>query len=124
MRTPTYLHFPLDEFRARLDGLRGPDGDSRPPTRSSCTAPENIYYLSGYQTPGFYLSLALIVPLERGPHPHPARPREVSRARVLDLRGLSPLPRHARLDRHHTGTRSSTLGSAPSASAWSADPGS
>ena len=66
MRTPTYLHFPLDEFRARLDGLRG-----RMATAGLDAlvlhGPENIYYLSGYQTPGYYLSLALIVPLERDP---------------------------------------------------------
>ena len=31
------------------------------------TSPENLYYLSGYQTPGYYWYQTLIVPLEREP---------------------------------------------------------
>lgn len=66
MRTPTYLYFSLAEYQRRLDGVRrrmqerGLDG-------AVITTPENIYYLSGYQTPGYYWYMALVVPLERDP---------------------------------------------------------
>ena len=66
MRKPDYQFFPLDEYRQRLDALR---------SRMACKGvdamlihtPENIHYISGYQTPGYYYYLALIVPLARDP---------------------------------------------------------
>ena len=66
MRAPAELHFSLDEFAARLAALRermvaaGIDV-------LLVTTPENIYYLSGYQTPGYYFYLALVVPVDRDP---------------------------------------------------------
>jgi Xaa-Pro dipeptidase len=66
MRTPTHLYFPLEEFRARLDGVRarmralGLDA-------IVLHTPENLHYLTGYQTPGYYWYMALIVPLESDP---------------------------------------------------------
>lgn len=66
MRAPDYLYFSLDEYAARLRGLR-----NRMQERSIqaliVTTPENIFYLSGYQTPGYYWSMALIVFLDREP---------------------------------------------------------
>jgi len=66
MRKPDYQFFSLDEYRHRLDALR---------SRMACKGvdamlihtPENIYYISGYQTPGYYYYLALVVPLDREP---------------------------------------------------------
>lgn len=66
MRTPTYLFFSLDEYRQRLDGVRR-RMQGRGFDAAVITTPENIYYLSGYQTPGYYWYMALIVPLERDP---------------------------------------------------------
>jgi Xaa-Pro dipeptidase len=66
MRQPTYPSFTLDEYRARLSALRkrmaahGLDA-------LVLHTPENICYISGYQTPGYYWYMALIVPLEREP---------------------------------------------------------
>ena len=66
MRAPRFQYFSLDEYRARLGALR------RRMERAGAdvllvTSPENLYYLSGYQTPGYYWYQALIVPLEREP---------------------------------------------------------
>lgn len=66
MREPANLFFPLAEYRQRLDGvrdrmaLRGVDA-------LLVHTPENIYYLSGYQTPGYYWYMALVVPMDRDP---------------------------------------------------------
>jgi Xaa-Pro dipeptidase len=66
MRTPEYLFFSLDEYRARLDGLR-----SRMQARGLdalvVTTPANTYHISGYQTPGNYWYHALIVPAGQEP---------------------------------------------------------
>ena len=66
MRAPRFQYFSLDEYRARLAALR------RRMERAGAdvllvTSPENLYYLSGYQTPGYYWYQTLIVPLEREP---------------------------------------------------------
>lgn len=66
MRTPTYLYFALEEYQQRLDGLR---------TRMEkmgvdvmlIHTPENLYYISGYQSPGYYWYMALAVPLQGDP---------------------------------------------------------
>ncbi len=66
MRAPRYQYFDLEEYRERLDALRrrmeGAGADVL-----LVTSPENLYYLSGYQTPGYYWYQTLIVPLEREP---------------------------------------------------------
>ena len=66
MRTPKYQYFTLDEYQQRLDALR-----RRMAQRGAdvllVTSPENLYYLSGYQTPGYYWYQTLVVPLERDP---------------------------------------------------------
>ena len=66
MRTPRFQYFCLEEYGQRLDALR------RRMERAGAdvllvTSPENLYYLSGYQTPGYYWYQTLIVPLEREP---------------------------------------------------------
>ena len=66
MRAPRFQYFSLEEYRERLDALRrrmeGAGADVL-----LVTSPENLYYLSGYQTPGYYWYQTLIVPLEREP---------------------------------------------------------
>ena len=66
MKAPRFQYFSLDEYRERLEALR------RRMERAGAdvllvTSPENLYYLSGYQTPGYYWYQTLIVPLERDP---------------------------------------------------------
>ena len=66
MRAPRFQYFSLEEYRERLDALR------RRMERAGAdvllvTSPENLCYLSGYQTPGYYWYQTLIVPLEREP---------------------------------------------------------
>ncbi len=66
MRAPRFQYFSLEEYRERLDALRrrmeGAGADVL-----LVTSPENLCYLSGYQTPGYYWYQTLIVPLEREP---------------------------------------------------------
>ncbi len=66
MRTPTYQYFSLDEYQERLDALRQ-RMEKRGADVLLVTSPENLYYLSGYQTPGYYWYQTLLVPLERDP---------------------------------------------------------
>ena len=66
MRTPRELYFSLDEYQARLDALR-----SRMEANGLDVllihTPENLYYISGYQTPGYYWYQTLIVPVDAEP---------------------------------------------------------
>jgi len=66
VRAPRFQYFSLEEYRERLDALRrrmeGAGVDVL-----LVTSPENLYYLSGYQTPGYYWYQTLIVPLTREP---------------------------------------------------------
>jgi len=66
LRTPKYQFFELTEYQERLDALR-----QRMELRGTdvilVTSPENLYYLSGYQTPGYYWYQTLVVPLEHEP---------------------------------------------------------
>ncbi|HCV27018.1 MAG TPA: Xaa-Pro peptidase family protein [Dehalococcoidia bacterium] len=66
MRTPLHQFFPHEEFQARLDGVRT-RMDERGLDALLLTTPENIYYLTGYQTPGYYYFIGLIVPLTGDP---------------------------------------------------------
>ncbi|MDP6821728.1 MAG: Xaa-Pro peptidase family protein [Dehalococcoidia bacterium] len=66
MRVPTHQFFPHEEFQARLDGVRT-RMDERGLDALLLTTPENIYYLTGYQTPGYYFFIGLIVPLKGDP---------------------------------------------------------
>src|SRR4249919_3827611 len=66
MRQPTYHYFSADEYRQRLDGLRA-RMERRGIDALVVHTPENIYYLTGYQSPGYYWYEALIVPIDREP---------------------------------------------------------
>lgn len=66
MRTPRYLYFSLDEYSQRLQALRTRMEQKGVDVMLSHT-PENIYYISGYQSPGYYWYQALIVPLNKDP---------------------------------------------------------
>jgi len=58
--------FTLDEYRRRLQSTRKLMRD-RGLDLLLVTSPENIYYLSGYQTTGYYMSRALLVPADGEP---------------------------------------------------------
>ena len=66
MKAPRFQYFSLDEYRGRLTALRRRMAEAGADVLL-VTSPENLYYLSGYQTPGYYWYQTLIVPLEREP---------------------------------------------------------
>ena len=66
MKNPIHQFFPHEEFQSRLDAVRA-RMDERGLDVLLLTTPENIHYLSGYQTPGYYFFLGLIVPLKGDP---------------------------------------------------------
>ena len=66
MRTPRELWFTLDEYQQRLDALRS-RMERKGVDVMLIHTPENLYYVSGYQTPGYYWYQTLIVPLEVEP---------------------------------------------------------
>ena len=66
MRTPPSQYFSLDEYRQRLDALRR-RMESKGVDAMLVNSPENLYYLTGYQTPGYYWFQTLIVPMDREP---------------------------------------------------------
>lgn len=66
MKQPFHQFFSHEEFQTRLDGVRA-RMDERGLDALLITTPENIHYLSGYQTPGYYFFLGLIVPLNGEP---------------------------------------------------------
>ena len=66
MKAPTWQYFSLDEYRRRLDALRV-RMEARGVDLMLVHAPENLYYLTGYQTPGYYWYQTLAVPIDREP---------------------------------------------------------
>ena len=66
MREPTYQFFTLQEYGNRLKALRH-RMEEQGADVILVTSPENICYLSGYQTPGYYWFQTLLVPLEKEP---------------------------------------------------------
>jgi len=66
MKAPTYQFFWLEEYQQRLDALRR-RMRARGLDALVLHTPENINYISGYQTPGYYWYMALVVPLDRDP---------------------------------------------------------
>jgi Xaa-Pro dipeptidase len=60
------LSFPIDEYRRRLQELRERMAE-RQLDVVMITDPENLLYLTGYQTTGYSFFQALIVPLEEAP---------------------------------------------------------
>jgi Xaa-Pro dipeptidase len=75
------LYFPQEEYRRRLaclrEQMRGRSLDAL-----LVTTPENICYLSGYQTPGYYCKQCLLVPAE-GDAIHVTRATEETNAKAL-----------------------------------------
>jgi Xaa-Pro dipeptidase len=66
LRPPIYQCFEQSEYQTRLDALRALMV-SRGIDVLVTTTPENVFYLSGYQTPGYYFFLGLIVFQDRDP---------------------------------------------------------
>jgi Xaa-Pro dipeptidase len=60
------LHFSLEEYHDRLSKLRAAM-ESRGVEVLLSYTPENIYYLSGYETPGYYTYQCAIIPLVAEP---------------------------------------------------------
>jgi Xaa-Pro dipeptidase len=58
--------FPVEEFRARLTGVRAGLARSGLDALIAC-APENLYYLSGYESTGHFAVQALVVPAQGEP---------------------------------------------------------
>ncbi len=75
------LAFTVPEFKRRLVSVRE-QMKTRELDVLLVTTPENIYYLSGYQTPGYYCAQCLIVPLDGEPI-HLTRGTEETNARML-----------------------------------------
>ena len=103
MRAPGYQCFSLEEYRQRLDALRG-RMEQRSVDALLVTGPENLCYLTGYQTPRL-----LLVPDVNSSHGSGAsvcheKDRGVQyRALLLD-RGQPPLRGPRELDRAHPPT--------------------
>lgn len=66
MRRRDDLVFSMAEFERRLGAMRA-EMDRRALDAMIVTTPENMFYLTGYQTPGYYYFQALVVPLEGEP---------------------------------------------------------
>ena len=102
MRSPKYQFFTLEEYQGRLDALRR-RMEERGIDVLLVNSPENLYYLSGYQTPGYYWYQTLIVTMDREPV-FITRLNEESNMRTSILgRGQPALRRPRRLDSPHPG---------------------
>lgn len=66
MRKPTYQFFSLEEYEQRLKALRS-RMEQKGVDVMLINTPENLYYMTGYQTPGYYWYQTLIVPLDQEP---------------------------------------------------------
>ena len=66
MRKPEYLYFTLEEYQRRLDALRSRMEEKGVDAMLVYT-PENLCYLTGFQTPAYLVYNALIVPVDREP---------------------------------------------------------
>ena len=62
MRDHEQLPFPLAEYQTRLDGMRT-RMDAAGVVAFLTTTPENITYLTGFESPGHYWWQGMIVPL-------------------------------------------------------------
>jgi Xaa-Pro dipeptidase len=66
MRERTDLPFAMDEYRARLENVRG-EMERRGIDLLVLFAPENLYYLTAYNTKGYYTYQCLLIPLRAEP---------------------------------------------------------
>src|SRR5690554_6135236 len=81
MREHDQLSFPTHEYQARLEGLRGRMEAAGIPTMLT-TTPENITYLTGFESPGHYWWQGLVVPLHGEP---------TTLSRLLEVSGVDAL---------------------------------
>ena len=81
MREHDLLPFPLDEYQARLDALRT-RMEAAGVVAMLTTTPENVTYLTGFESPGHYWWQGMIVPLY-------GEPTTVSR--LLEVSGMDVL---------------------------------
>lgn len=88
MRENENLPFSIEEYRERLDKARAGMAD-RGIDAALISVPENIYYLTGYTTLGYYMYQMLVLPLE-------GEPRLVMyREELLNLERLSWLEQYS-----------------------------
>ena len=66
MKNATWQYFTLEEYQGRLDALRA-RMEAKGVDCMMVHTPENLYYLTGYQTPGYYWYQTLIVTMDREP---------------------------------------------------------
>ena len=66
MKKATWQYFTLEEYQQRLDALRGRMKEKGVDVMLIHT-PENLCYMTGYQTPGYYWYQTLVVPMDREP---------------------------------------------------------
>ena len=66
MKQATWQYFTLEEYQSRLDALRA-RMEAKGVDCMMVHTPENLCYLTGYQTPGYYWYQTLIVPMDREP---------------------------------------------------------
>ncbi len=64
MKKPQYLYFMLEEYQQRLDALRARMAKKGVDAMLVFT-PENLYYLTGFDTLGYLVYNVLIVPMEK-----------------------------------------------------------
>ena len=76
-----HMTFPLDEYEARLGAVRGRLAE-RELDAMLVTTPENVCYLSGFETAGHFAFIGLLVPLEGDP---------LCVARALECPGVAAL---------------------------------
>ena len=81
MRKPTYQYFTLEEYQQRLDALRRRMQEKGVDV-VLVTTPENLHYMTGYQTPGYYWFQTLIVPMDSEP---------VFVTRLIEATNIEPL---------------------------------
>src|SRR6056297_2586710 len=81
MRDHAGLPFPLDEYHARLGGLRT-RMDAMGLVAMLTTTPENITYLTGFESPGHYWWQGMVIPLH-------GEPTTISR--LLEIAGMTAL---------------------------------
>lgn len=66
MKKATWQYFSLEEYQGRLNALRKRMQEKEVDAMMVHT-PENLCYLTGYQTPGYYWYQTLVVPMDKEP---------------------------------------------------------
>ena len=66
MKAPNWQYFDLDEYQQRLRSLRQ-RMEAKGVDAMLINTPENLYYMTGYQTPGYYWWQSVVVPMDQEP---------------------------------------------------------